>query len=425
MGGAELRSDRGAVRPALLPAPGGSRVALTLAVVIGTAGAVLAAYVAHLAHPATADPPGLATRATSVVRVSAVTAPLITAVVTAAPTSAVQGVIQLVVPGSSTKRSGTAAAVGNSQLVTSAQMVAGVTHVTAVMADGTEQDAKVVWVDQASGTAVLELAQPTPTLASGQAATLDPGDAVTAAGSNIAGEVLAVGVEATADDGTHMAHLLRLRMEAEVTEGAVLLDEGGRAVGICIGHDTDDETALLAAPIELARAATGTPGPDGTRRLAWLGLTGRSARAGDGAAPAGGQAADPGSTTSVDPTASETSTTDVTGKGAPATSDGTTASEAPPTAQPELPAAPPTSSLPPAPIRGAYVVAVDADGPAATAGVQEGDVVIAVDDIPVSSMNALILLVRERTVGRRVHLTLVRAGVNVELDTILSNRPAA
>ncbi len=269
-------------------------------------------------------------------------------------------------------------------------------------------------------------AQPTPTLASGQAATLDPGDAVTAAGSNIAGEVLAVGVEATADDGTQMAHLLRLRMEDEVTDGAVLLDEGGRAVGICIGHDADDETALLAAPIELARAATGTPGPDGTRRLAWLGLTGRTARAGDGAAPArwsGRPSRSPPPRSTRPRRRPRPPMRPVRVR--PATSDGTTASEAPPTAQPEAPAPPPTSSLPPAPTRGAYVVAVDADGPAATAGVQAGDVVIAVDDIPVSSMNALILLVRERTAGRRVHLTLVRAGVTIELDTVLRDRPAA
>jgi hypothetical protein len=39
-------------------------------------------------------------------------------------------------------------------------------------------------------------------------------------------------------------------------------------------------------------------------------------------------------------------------------------------------------------------------------------------------MNALILLVRERTAGRSVHLTLVRAGETIELDTVLRDRPA-
>ena len=302
------------------------------------------------------------------VRVSAVTTPLVT-VATTVPTSAVQGVVQLVVPSSSTKRSGTAAVVGSSQLVTSAQMVAGVTQVTAVMPDGSEQQARVVWVDQASGTAVLEVSQPTPTLASGQAATLDPGDVVTAAGTNTSGEVLAVGVEATADDGTHMEHLLSLRMEHKVAEGAVLLDEGGRAVGICIGHDTDDETALLAAPIELAKAATGSPGPDGVRKLAWLGLTGRSATADDAVDPSDEQQADTVSTTSTAPVSADVPVTDPVSRAgtttsappAPREDDGSTSSAAPPTAQPDPPTSPPTSP-PPAPIRGAYVVAVDADG---------------------------------------------------------------
>ena len=54
---------------------------------------------------------------------------------------------------------------------------------------------------------------------------------------------------------------------------------------------------------------------------------------------------------------------------------------------------------------------------------QEGDVVVAVDDVPVSSMNALILLVRERRAGRSVHLTLVRDGETIEVDAVLRRRP--
>ena len=183
-------------RPALLTAPSGGRVALALAVAIGAAGAVLAAYVAHLAQPATDEV------ATTVVRVTAATTAPVVTVASTVPPSAVPGVVQLVMPSGSSKRNGTAAAVTDGQLVTSAQMVAGMTQVTAVMPDGSEQQATVVMVDSASGTAVLEIAQPTPTLASGQAATLGPGDPVTAAGTNTSGQVEAVGVEATASDGT-------------------------------------------------------------------------------------------------------------------------------------------------------------------------------------------------------------------------------
>ena len=416
-------------RPALLPAPGGGRVVLVLAAVIGTAGAVLAAYVAHLAQPATSDV------ATSVVRVSAVTTTFVTTTglgtavtvpaTTAVATSAVEGLVQLVVNGRSERRSATAAALGTGQLVVSAKAVEGVTEVTAVMPDGTEQRAEVVFVDHASGTAVVEVAQPTPTVASGQAATLAPGDPVTAAGTNTPGEVVEVGVDTMADDGTHMEHLMRLRMDEPVDDGAVVLDRDGRAVGICIGAEDGDATALLAAPIELAKAAAEPAGADGERRLPWLGLTGRTARPEDAATSA--TSPDQEGTTSQPPATSGTaaagsstaSSSSMLGAAVPDGTGTTTTSAAPPTAQP----APPVTAAAPAPVvEGAYVLSVDPDGAAAAAGVQEGDIVVAVDDVSVSSMNALVLLVRERKAGNDVRLTVVREGERVELVAVLQAR---
>jgi putative serine protease PepD len=394
-------------RPALLVTPAGGRVALALAAAIGVAGAVLAAYVAHLAQPATDEV------ATTVVRVTAATTAPVVTVATTVPASAVPGVVQLVMPVGNDKRSGTAAAVTGGQLVTSAHVVAGMTQVTAVMPDGSEQQATVVSVDAASGTAVLEVAQPTPTLASGQAATLGPGDPVIAAGSNTPGEVVAVGVEAEASDGTHMAHLLKLKMHEPVADGTVLLDHDGRAVGICIGSDDHDATALLAAPIELAKAVTGDRGPDGSRRLAWLGLTGRTAAPADSAPPA---TSVPDTTDAASTTVASSSSTATSG---PTTTAAATSSEAPPTAQPVT-----SASTPPADVKGAFVVGVDADGAAAEAGVQEGDIVLAVDGVPVQDMNALILLVRERKAGHTVHLTILRGGETIEVDAVLRSRPA-
>jgi S1-C subfamily serine protease len=407
-------------RPALLPAPGGGRVALVLAAVIGAAGAVLAAYVAHLAQPATSDV------ATSVVRVSAATTSLVTVGVggaTSAPatsavaTSAVEGLVQLVLPGRSERRSATAAALGTGQLVVSAKAVEGVTEVTAVMPDGSEQRAEVVFVDPASGTAVVEVSQPTPTVASGQAATLAPGDPITAAGTNTPGEVVEVGVDATADDGTHMEHLMRLRMERPVDDGAVVLDREGRAVGICIGAEDGDATALLAAPIELAKAAAEPAGPDGERRLAWLGLTGRTARPADSAGTAS-------STTTTEPPSTSNASTgssssSMLAAGATNGNGTTTTSAAPPTAQP---APPVTTAAAVVPVEGAFVLDVEADGAAAEAGVHKGDIVVAVDDVPVPSMNALVLLIRERKAGSEVHLTVVRDGERLELVTVLRGR---
>jgi S1-C subfamily serine protease len=416
-------------RPALLAPATSPRTALVLAAVIGTAGAVLAAYIAHLAHPATDD---AATR--SAVRLASTTTSVVAPTSTAPSSSAVPGVVRLVVPSPSGRRSGSAAAVGADRLVTSARTVTGVTQVTAVMNDGSEQSAKVLWIDHASGMAVLDIDQPTPTLASGQAANLAAGDHVTVAGTDTTGEVEAVGVEAQAEDGTRMTHLLRLRMDGPLSEGAVVLDDDGRAIGICIGHDTD-ETTMLAAPIELARAANGAAGDGGAQHFAWLGLTGRTA-----------QVDLPGTTTPVattttaastvpavpssfDAAAAATSTT-VPETSTPDGSVGTqedppsTTTTAPPTSATAAPAGT-DGTAPPTSVTGALVVTVQPGGPAANAGLVPGDVVISADGVPVSSMNALVLLVRERTAGGIVHLTVIHAGQMVERDAVLQTQPGS
>jgi S1-C subfamily serine protease len=306
------------------------------------------------------------------------------------------------------------------------------------MSDGSQQQAKVAWVDRSSGTAVLDIDEPTPTLASGQAATLSKGDEVVAAGTNTKGKVDQVGVQAIADDGTRMSHLLRVKMDAPVADGAVLLDRSGRAVGICIGHVQSDGTAMLAAPIELARAATGaTPDPDGSRRFAWLGITGRTATPVDLAPPTtvATTTTTPETVASSAPTtaASETTTTieavTATPESGPASTDVTTTTTTSTTTVPTSS----TSTVPPSttvatttanmPSGGALIVAVEDGSPAALAGLEVGDVVVAVDDVPVSSMNALVLLVRERQVGGTVHLTVERAGQLLELSAVLGDRP--
>ena len=57
---------------------------------------------------------------------------------------------------------------------------------------------------------------------------------------------------------------------------------------------------------------------------------------------------------------------------------------------------------------GAYVAEVTADGPAAEAGVEAGDIVTAVDGEAISSADGLIIALREHAVGDKVTLTVVR-----------------
>ena len=63
------------------------------------------------------------------------------------------------------------------------------------------------------------------------------------------------------------------------------------------------------------------------------------------------------------------------------------------------------------------------DGPAAQAGLQEGDGILAIDDEAVDSALSLIAQIRERPVGTEVTLDIVRDGEAQQLTVTLDARP--
>lgn len=71
---------------------------------------------------------------------------------------------------------------------------------------------------------------------------------------------------------------------------------------------------------------------------------------------------------------------------------------------------------------GAVVVEATAGGPAADAGLRTDDVVVAIDDEPVSGAESLTAQVRERTPGDEVTLTVVRGGETRTVDVVLGSR---
>ncbi|MGG5258188.1 S1C family serine protease [Phycicoccus avicenniae] len=73
---------------------------------------------------------------------------------------------------------------------------------------------------------------------------------------------------------------------------------------------------------------------------------------------------------------------------------------------------------------GAEVTSVGAGTPAAKAGLQKGDVIVAVDGDPVDSAESLVGYVREQTVGSTVKLTVLRDGKSMEVDATLVARDA-
>lgn len=72
---------------------------------------------------------------------------------------------------------------------------------------------------------------------------------------------------------------------------------------------------------------------------------------------------------------------------------------------------------------GAEIAEVTSGTPASEAGLQSGDVVVAVDGEPVSGAESLTAQVRERAPGVEVTLTVVRAGAEAEVAATLGTRP--
>ncbi|QAY69927.1 S1C family serine protease [Xylanimonas protaetiae] len=72
--------------------------------------------------------------------------------------------------------------------------------------------------------------------------------------------------------------------------------------------------------------------------------------------------------------------------------------------------------------RGGQVMNVVAGSPAAAAGLQTGDVIVAIGDQPVNGASALTGFVREHQAGQKVTLTVVRDGKAIQVDVTLAVR---
>jgi putative serine protease PepD len=74
---------------------------------------------------------------------------------------------------------------------------------------------------------------------------------------------------------------------------------------------------------------------------------------------------------------------------------------------------------------GAEIVTIQPGTPAAEAGLKTGDLVVAVDDQPANSSESLVAYIRERTVGDKVTLTVLRDGKTLTLTASLAVRPSS
>jgi S1-C subfamily serine protease len=74
---------------------------------------------------------------------------------------------------------------------------------------------------------------------------------------------------------------------------------------------------------------------------------------------------------------------------------------------------------------GAMVMAVDASGPGAAAGIRQGDVITAWDGKPIEGVRALLRALGPASVGSRVRLTLSRGGAPLLAEVGIGERPTA
>jgi S1-C subfamily serine protease len=75
--------------------------------------------------------------------------------------------------------------------------------------------------------------------------------------------------------------------------------------------------------------------------------------------------------------------------------------------------------------RGAMVVTLDPDGPAKTAGILQGDIIVAVGGTAVTGPRSLYHQLGPDAVGRRLAVDLIRAGAHASVDVTIAPRPAA
>ena len=69
------------------------------------------------------------------------------------------------------------------------------------------------------------------------------------------------------------------------------------------------------------------------------------------------------------------------------------------------------------------VMSVDPDGPAATGGILQGDIILRWNGEPVPSVNALLRTLDHQSIGRSVSLGIKRAGTDIEAAVTIAKRP--
>lgn len=280
----------------------------------------------------------------------------------------------------------TAAAVGSGSavlfrddgyLLTNAHVVADATQIRVVLEDGSEHDATLVGADEATDIAVLRIdGGPFPVATLGTAQSLQVGQDAVAIGSPLGlvggasvtkGVVSALGRRIDTPAGTTLHDMIQTDAPiAPGSSGGALLDGHGIVIGITTAiavSEVGAEGLGFATPIDIAKAVADDIIEIGHAEHVWLGIRG------------------------TDLDAARASEIGVRG--------------------------------------GASVLEVVADSPASAAGLQADDVILSIDDNPVTSMSGLVVALRTLEPGATVSFEVWRGDKRMDLEVTLAERPAS
>jgi S1-C subfamily serine protease len=262
-------------------------------------------------------------------------------------------------------------------LMTNAHVVDGGGDVTVVLTDGEEHGADVVGTDDETDIAVVHIdGHDLPTAVLGTAVGLQVGEAAVAIGSPLglrggpsvtAGVVSALGRRIDRPDGRPPLHDM-IQTDAPIqpgSSGGALVDASGAVVGITTAiavSEVGAEGLGFATPIDLARAVAEDIVLTGRAHHVWIGVEG------------------------MDLGADEADDRGVDG--------------------------------------GVYVERILPDSPAEAAGLAHGDVIVALDGRPVTTMSALVVGLRDHDPGDEVLLVYDREGRSRTVTVTVVEKPA-
>ena len=268
-------------------------------------------------------------------------------------------------------------------LLTTHDAVSGAESLSVTLADGREFDATLVGTDPVTDLAVVKIdATDVPTVLLGSVRDLQLGEPVFAvdaarggagAPAVTGGVISKLGDRVDVEGAAPLEDMIATNTGTQVTTaGAAVIDSSGAVIGIgtsrratgAVAVATEAPLSRYATPIEYARSVAGELIERGEVHHVWLGI--------ESGSPGG-------------PTSGARGVT--VGDGAP-------------------------------------VRTVEPGSPAAAAGILEGDVVSAVDDVRVTDLSSLAVTIRGHDPGDVVRVTLERDGARVVVDVTLAERPA-